>query len=358
MGIQGKNIRVLICDDSPVFRTFINAYLSKKEGIEIIGIARDAFDAQDKIQQLKPDVLSLDVEMPRMNGIELTKKLMTTSALPIILVSAADLSVFDALQAGAVDIVKKPDANITSPEAFIDELASKIRIAAIAKVSKSAPIRSAAPGAAVPPKPAAPIIGAKYSESVASSAIIAIGASTGGTEATLAVLQQLPAQVPPILVVQHMPAGFTKLYAERLNKICAMNVKEAQDGDSVMPGTVYIAPGDYQMELIRWAGGHKLRCTGKEKVSGHCPSVDVLFSSVAKESMKKNIGIILTGMGKDGATGLLEMRKKGAYTIGESQESCVVYGMPMVAQNIGAVMVQASNREIAHLLMKYLSNLS
>lgn len=356
MGIQGKNIRVLICDDSPVFRTFINAYLSRKEGIEIVGIARDAFDAQDKIQQLKPDVLSLDVEMPKMSGIELTKKLMATSALPIILVSATNMNVFDALQSGAVDFVKKPDAHMTSPEAFIDELASKIRIAAVARVAHSMPAK------VVPVDPAKPavstILGVRCSEAVANSTIIALGASTGGTEATLAVLRELPALVPPILVVQHMPAGFTKLYAERLNKICAMNVKEAQDGDTVAPGTVYIAPGDSQMELVRWANGYKLRCTGKEKVSGHCPSVDVLFNSVAKDSTRKNIGIIMTGMGKDGAAGLLEMRKKGAYTIGESQESCVVYGMPMVAQNIGAVMVQAGNREIPHLLMKYLSNLS
>lgn len=356
MGIQGKNIRVLICDDSPVFRTFINAYLSRKEGIEIVGIARDAFDAQDKIQQLKPDVLSLDVEMPKMSGIELTKKLMATSALPIILVSATNMNVFDALQSGAVDFVKKPDAHMTSPEAFIDELASKIRIAAVARVSHSMPAKVVP---VEPVKPAlSPILGVRCSEAVANSTIIALGASTGGTEATLAVLRELPALVPPILVVQHMPAGFTKLYAERLNKICAMNVKEAQDGDTVAPGTVYIAPGDSQMELVKWANGYKLRCTGKEKVSGHCPSVDVLFNSVAKESTRKNIGIIMTGMGKDGAAGLLEMRKKGAYTIGESQESCVVYGMPMVAQNIGAVMVQAGNREIPHLLMKYLSNLS
>jgi two-component system chemotaxis response regulator CheB len=356
MGIQGKKIRVLICDDSSVYRTFINAYLSKREGIEIVGIARDAFDAQEKIQQLKPDVLSLDVEMPRMSGIELTKKLMATSALPIILVSATNISVFDALQAGAVDFVKKPDSNMVSPDAFIDELASKIKIAAVAKVSNSTAVK---PVPTEAPKPSTTLSGiGKCSEKVANSTIIALGASTGGTEATLAVLQTLPALIPPILIVQHMPPGFTKLYAERLNKLCAMTVKEAQDGDIITPGTVYIAAGDSQMELVRWAAGHKLRCTGKEKVSGHCPSVDVLFNSVAKESTKNNVGIILTGMGKDGATGLLEMRKKGAYTLGESQESCVVYGMPMVAQNIGAVMIQARNREIPNLLMKHLSSLS
>jgi len=154
-----------------------------------------------------------------------------------------------------------------------------------------------------------------------------------------------------------MPPVFTKLYAERLNKFCAMNVKEAQHNDIVLPGQVYIAPGDCQMRLVKVAGTYKISCKGTEKVTGHCPSVDVLFESVAKESAKKNIGIILTGMGKDGAAGLLEMRKKGAYTIGESQESCVVYGMPMVAQNIGAVMIQASNKDISGILMKHLNTL-
>lgn len=366
MAIEGKTIRVLVVDDSVVYRTLLATNLSSKPGIEVIGVANDAFDAQEKIASLKPDVLTLDIEMPKMSGIELTKKLMSTAPLPIILVSSANINVFDALQAGAVDFVKKPDANRSiSPEAFIDELVSKIKVASVAKISNyllARPVAETVRAAEISATTnsinnilSKPLT--DCSDSVCNSALIALGASTGGTEAIYEVLKRLPARIPPILIVQHMPPVFTKLYAERLNKICAMNVKEAQDNDVVVPGQVYIAPGDCQMRLIKVAGTYKLSCKGTEKVSGHCPSVDVLFDSVAKESSKTNIGIILTGMGKDGATGLLEMKNKGAFTLGESQESCVVYGMPMVAQNIGAVMVQASNKEIPNLLMKHLNTL-
>ncbi len=367
MAIKGANIRVLVVDDSAVYRTLITTNLASKPGIEVVGSASDAIDAQEKIATLKPDVVSLDVEMPKMSGIELTKKLMANSAIPIILVSAANINIFEALQAGAVDFVKKPDATRSvTPEAFITELASKIKIASVAKVSKHTPIirntttsqnRNSVSSVS---SSLNSIIGktvGNCSDQVCNSIIIALGASTGGTEATLEVLQRLPAKVPPILIVQHMPVGFTKLYAERLNRICAMKVKEAEDGDTVVPGCVYVAPGDCQMVVTRLGSTYKLRCRGNEKVSGHCPSVDVLFHSVAKEFGRHSVGIILTGMGKDGAAGLLEMRKNGAYTLGESQESCVVYGMPMVAQNIGAVATQATNKEIPNLLMKHLATL-
>lgn len=371
MALHGKNIRVLVVDDSVVYRTLIHTSLSAKPDIEVVGVARDACDAQEKIVQLKPDVLTLDVEMPEMNGIELTKKLMGSYPIPIILVSSANINVFDALQAGAIDFVKKPDANRTvSAEGFIDGLVAKIKVASIAKISKQVPLRSTiipkhtiettSKTASNTTTSVNNILRQPFkdcSDKVCNSTVIALGASTGGTEATLEVLKRLPAKIPPILIVQHMPAGFTKLYAERLNKICAMKVKEAADGDILVPGQVYIAPGNYQMKLKKIGNLYKIQCKGSEKISGHCPSVDVLFDSVAKESLNKNVGIILTGMGKDGATGLLEMKKKGAYTIGESPESCVVYGMPMVAQNIGAVMDQASNKEIPSLLIKYLNTL-
>lgn len=366
MAIEGKTIRVLVVDDSVVYRTLLATNLASKPGIEVIGVAYDAYDAQEKIAQLKPDVLTLDVEMPKMSGIELTKKLMATNPFPIILVSAANINVFEALQAGAVDFVRKPEWNRSvSPQAFIDELAAKIKVASIAKISKHLLTRPAAESLRASEVSAATTsvngvlgkISTDCSDNICNSVLIALGASTGGTEAIFEVLKRLPSKIPPILIVQHMPPVFTKLYAERLNKMCAMNVKEAQDNDVVVPGQVYIAPGDCQMTLIKIAGTYKLSCKGTEKVSGHCPSVDALFDSVAKESLKKNIGIILTGMGKDGAAGLLEMRNKGAYTIGESQESCVVYGMPMVAQNIGAVMIQASNKQIPNLLIKHLNTL-
>nr|WP_315024606.1 chemotaxis response regulator protein-glutamate methylesterase [uncultured Aminipila sp.] len=366
MAIEGKTIRVLVVDDSVVYRTLLATNLSSKPGIEVIGVAYDAYDAQEKIAQLKPDVLTLDIEMPKMSGIELTKKLMATNPFPIILVSAANINVFEALQAGAVDFVRKPEGSRSvSPEAFIDELVSKIKVASIAKISNHLlarpvveTVRAAEISAAA--NSINSILGkspADFSDSICNSSLIALGASTGGTEAIFEVLKRLPSKIPPLLIVQHMPPVFTKLYAERLDKLCAMNVKEAQDNEVVVPGQVYIAPGDCQMRLIKVAGTYKLSCKGTEKISGHCPSVDALFDSVAKESSKRNVGIILTGMGKDGAAGLLEMRNKGAYTIGESQESCVVYGMPMVAQNIGAVMIQASNKEIPNLLIKHLNTL-
>lgn len=370
MTIQGKNIRVLVVDDSAVYRTLINTNLSRKPGIEIIGISNDAYDAQEKMKTLKPDVISLDVEMPKMSGIELTKKLMATYAVPIILVSSANINVFEALQAGAVDFVKKPDANRSiSPEDFIEELVSKIKIASVAKISKNSSEHSdlkaekkensvSATRSSISSVNSILNGSSKdFSDKICNSTLIAIGASTGGTEATLEVLKRLPKNVPPILIVQHMPAGFTRLYAERLNRICSMSVKEAQDGEILTPGQAYIAPGDYQMTLTKIGTIYKLRCKVSEKVSGHCPSVDALFSSIAKESTKNNVGIIMTGMGKDGAEGLLEMKKKGAYTIGESQESCVVYGMPMVAHNIGAVKIQANNKEIASLIVKHLNTL-
>ncbi|QAT42025.1 protein-glutamate methylesterase/protein-glutamine glutaminase [Aminipila luticellarii] len=373
MTIQGATIRVLVADDSAVYRTLIATNLSSKSGVEVIGIASNAYDAQEKIRELQPDVLILDVEMPKMTGIELTKKLMASTPLPIILISSANINVFDALQAGAVDFVKKPDStHPVSPGDFVEELAGKIKIASVAKVSMHLSARPADPKNTAAPSNAAispslhavssvsDILGNAFkdcSDAVCNSTIIALGASTGGTEATYEVLRKLPAKIPPILIVQHMPIVFTKLYAERLDRLCAMNVKEAQDNDVVVPGQVYIAPGDRQMRLVHIGGVYRLQCRGTEKVSGHCPSVDALFESVAKESSKKNVGIIMTGMGKDGASGLLEMRNKGAYTIGESQESCVVYGMPMVAQNIGAVMVQATNKEIPSILMKHLNTL-
>ncbi|QIB68398.1 chemotaxis response regulator protein-glutamate methylesterase [Aminipila butyrica] len=382
---QNKKIRVLIVDDSAVYRTLISTSMSGKAGIEVVGISVDAYDAQDKIAQLQPDVLVLDVEMPKMTGIELTKKLMSTAPMPIILVSSANISVFDALQAGAVDFVRKPDSHRTiSPEAFIGDLINKIQIASIARVSKHPPVKPLESvqraAVSIPPSSAgiktstvdsiktaasasasvASILGTTLkdcSDKVCNSTIIALGASTGGTEATYEVLKRLPAKIPPILIVQHMPIVFTRLYAERLDKLCAMGVKEAEDNDVLKPGQVYIAPGDRQMRLVKMGSLYKLRCQGTDKVSGHCPSVDVLFESVANESSLHNVGIILTGMGKDGAAGLLEMRKKGAYTIGESPESCVVYGMPMVAQKIGAVQIQATNKEIPTILMRHLNTL-
>lgn len=346
-----NKIKVLVVDDSPLFRQAIIQHLSSQSNIEVVGYAINAFDAKKKIPALKPDVVTLDVEMPGLNGIEFLKQLLPTNPIPVILVSSLNLSVFDAMAAGAVDFVHKPDMTASSSkDSFFSSLTSKIVAASMAKVR----IQKQGAGSAPPASKPAPASQPALSRAVLDSTIIAIGASTGGTEATLAVLKKLPADIPGIVITQHMPEGFTAMYAERLNRICAMEVREARNGDAIRPGLALIAPGAMQMEVIHGKNGYMVQCRPGEKVSGHCPSVDVLFSSVAKNVSIKKVGIIMTGMGRDGADGLLKMRQKGAFTIGQDKESCVVYGMPMVAYNIGAVSVQASCENISSVLLNHL----
>lgn len=348
---MAKKIRVFIVDDSLLFRKVLIDTLSQNPNIEVIGYAVDAFDAERKIPLLKPDVVTLDVEMPMVNGIEFVKKLLPKHPVPVILVSSLNLNVFEALSAGAVDFVRKPDmSSSNTASTFLNTLISKIFIASRAAIKVPvSPHPLKEPGKSAMGKTAFSID--------ACSTIIAIGASTGGTEATLQVLKDLPADTPGIVVTQHMPEGFTKMYADRLNRLCTMNVKEAQSGDVIERGQVLIAPGDLQMKVVKMGSRYTVNCYPGEKVSGHRPSVDVLFQSVADTAGACSIGIIMTGMGRDGAEGLLSMKKKGAFTIGQDEESCVVYGMPMVAYNIGAVTKQVSCANIAGVLMKHLSSL-
>ncbi|WP_313583648.1 protein-glutamate methylesterase/protein-glutamine glutaminase [Lacrimispora sp.] len=348
---MAKKIRVFIVDDSLLFRKVLIDNLSQNPNIEVIGYAVDAFDAERKIPLLKPDVVTLDVEMPMINGIEFVKKLLPKHPVPVILVSSLNLNVFEALSAGAVDFVRKPDmSSSNTASTFLNTLISKIFIAsrAVIKVPVSPPALK---------EPGNPAMGKTAFSLNASNTIIAIGASTGGTEATLQVLKDLPADTPGIVVTQHMPEGFTKMYADRLNRLCAMNVKEAQSGDPIERGQVLIAPGDLQMKVVKMGSRYTVSCYPGEKVSGHRPSVDVLFQSIADSAGASSVGIIMTGMGRDGAEGLLNMKKKGAFTIGQDAESCVVYGMPMVAYNIGAVTRQVPCANIAGVLMKHLSSL-
>lgn len=352
-------------DDSVFFRKVLMDSLSKYPQFEIVGYAIDAMDAMAKLPILKPDVITLDVEMPKMTGIEFLKYLLPRHSIPVVLVSSLNISVFDALSAGAVDFVRKPDMHEQSKaESFIKELAGKISIASKSKVR----ITPAAKPLTIP-NPSLSAVSPGADTSLLSritalkpspkldSIIIALGASTGGTEATLEVLKNLPANTPGILIVQHMPAGFTKMYAERLNRLCPMEVKEAVNGDKLFRGRVLLAPGDLQMRVVKIGSEYSVKCYPGEKVSGHCPSVDVLFHSVAETAGANAIGIIMTGMGKDGAEGLLQMRQKGAYTIGQDEASSVVYGMPMVAYNIGAVTTQTSCGNIAGTLKNYLNRL-
>jgi len=299
--------------------------------------------ARDKILELKPDVMTLDVEMPKMNGVEFVKKLMPQYPIPVVMVSGATQNVFDALKAGAVDFVVKPDSAGYSMEAFINELVIKVKIASTAKVGKLKRGYVAEKSK---------IEDGSYT--VKDDVLIAVGASTGGTEAILEVIKELPREVPGIVIVQHMPPVFTKMYADRLNNICKIEVKEAQNGDVVRPGLALIAPGGVQLKVIRDRSGYFVKCFEGEKVNGHAPSVDVMFESVAQAAKDKAVGIILTGMGNDGAKGLLNMRKNGAYTIGQDEKSAVVYGMPMVAYNIGAVEKQCPLGSIAGETLDYL----
>jgi len=336
---MGKKIKVLVIDDSLLFRETVARGLANDSGIEVVGTAADVFMARDKILDLEPDVLTLDVEMPRMNGIEFLKKLMPQYPLPVVMVSAVSDHVFDALNAGAVDFVTKPEmTGQRNLDSFINELVIKIKIASMAKVGHLKKNYRA--------DQLAGTIGTS-----SNSPVIAIGASTGGTEAIYEIIHALPRDMPGIVVVQHMPAVFTGMYAKRLNNSCQMEVKEAQSGDLITPGKVLIAPGgDRHMRINKKGGQYSVECFTGEKVNGHCPSVDVLFNSVADKAGAHAIGVILTGMGYDGAKGLLKMKKVGAMTIGQDEQSSVVYGMPKVAYDIGAVNKQATLKNIPQLL--------
>lgn len=342
-----RKTRVLIVDDSIMFRTVLAKRLGEDSMLEIVGTSHDADDAMKKIQELNPDVVTLDVEMPKMNGIQFLGKLMPVHPVPVVVVSSAPISALEALEAGAVDFVKKPLVSVPSElNAFIRELVVKIKIGSIAKVGqrRMSPVLTAMPS------------NLQLSHPI-NNMVIAIGASTGGTEAILAVVRDLPVTTPGIVVVQHMPAGFTKMYAERLNKNCKMRVKEAEDGDRVQQGQIIIGAGEFHLRLVKDTRGYYVTSQRGEKVSGHCPSVDVLFESVSQVAKNRSVGVILTGMGADGAKGLLNMRKSGAYTFGQDQASCVVYGMPMVAFNIGGVCKQVALGDISTELTRYLNTI-
>lgn len=331
-----RQIRVLVVEDSLVFRELLVQALNADPAITVVATARDAYEARDAIIEYRPDVMTLDIELPKMSGIEFLQKLMPQYPLPVVVISALSDKVFDALNAGAVDFAAKP-ANATRAqlEAFVkNELPVKIKIASVAKVSdwKRKNVHNVE----------------DHLTKDAKDRIIAIGASTGGTEAIAAVVNEFGTDIPGVVVVQHMPPGFTAMYANRLNNQCRVEVKEAKSGDIVLPGRVLIAPGgNAHMQVVRVNGGYQVVNRVGEKVNGHCPAVDVLFRSVANVAGNKAIGILLTGMGSDGARGLLEMRRAGARTIGQEESTCVVYGMPKVAYELGAVEYQEKLQDIA-----------
>lgn len=324
-----KKIRVLVVDDSFVIRNVLEQCLNSHPELEVVAAACDAYEARDMIIKLRPDVMTLDIEMPGMNGLDFLKRLMPQYPMPVIVVSSLDDRVFDALEAGAVDFIHKPGGLTRSQlvDFMSQELNEKVRMAATVKVAEKRK-RTGVPGVA-----------GKWSGSNEKQ-VIAIGASTGGTEAIYDVISNFGVDTPGVVVVQHMPPGFTAMYAERMNNQCKMAVKEARTGDKIKPGQVLLAPGDKHMRVVREKDGYYVECKFGDKVSGHCPSVDVLFHSVAESAKEKGIGIILTGMGMDGADGLMEMYRQGAVTIGQDELTSVVYGMPRAAFNRGAVTYQ------------------
>lgn len=330
-------IKVLVVEDSIVFRELLVQNLSRDPAIRVVGTARDPYEARDAILALKPDVMTLDVELPRMNGIEFLRKLIPQYPLPVVVISSLSDKVFDAMSAGAVDFVAKPAVSSRKQlEDFIkNELLVKIKIASGAKIGNI--------------KRTVMMNQEEQRPSVKrGNLIVAIGASTGGTEATSAVVRQYGPDIPGIVCVQHMPPGFTQMYAKRLDNECRFQVKEAETGDRVLPGRMLITPGgDRHMHLVKVGTGYQVEIKAGPKVNGHCPSVDVLFDSVAKAAGADALGIILTGMGGDGAKGLLAMRKAGARTIGQDESTCVVYGMPKVAYDLGAVEYQEKLSDIA-----------
>lgn len=322
-------IRVLVVDDSATMRSLIAATLRQDPEIEVLGFANDPLEAREAIKQLNPDVITLDVEMPRMNGLEFLEKIMRLRPTPVVMVStlthAGADATLTALELGAVDCVGKPAGGTTAAEAFAD-LAQKVKTAARSNVRPFA-------------GPAKPHDG--HADYKANDCILAIGSSTGGVEALMTILSAFPRNCPPTVITQHMPAAFTKSFAARLDRVCDAHVEEASDGARLAPGRIYLAPGGETHLEVASKTSPSCRLRQGDTVNGHRPSVDVLFQSVAALG-RPSVGVILTGMGRDGASGLLAMRQNGARTLGQDEASCVVYGMPKVAFEIGAVETQTS----------------
>lgn len=334
--------RVLIVDDSALVRRVLADILSRHPLLDVVGTATDPYDARERIKELNPDVLTLDVEMPRMDGLTFLGKLMKAHPMPAVMLSSltakGTATALDALDLGAVDVIGKPiQDQAAGLEAMGAEIAETVYAASLARVSG--------------PLPRAPLAHSTLAplaeRAKAGRALIAIGSSTGGTEALRRIFEAIPENLPPIAAVQHMLPGFTGAFAERLDRGCRARVKVAEDGEPLKPGTVYLAPSEAHLVIRRHGGGLAALIQPGDRVSRHLPSVDVLFQSVAEACGPQALGVILTGMGEDGARGLLQMRQKGARTLGQDENSCVVYGMPRVAFMRGAVEEQAPLHAIA-----------
>lgn len=343
-------IKVLVVDDSATARAILVDILKSDSEIASVDTAPDAYIARDKIVKHKPDVVCLDVEMPRMDGITFLRKLMKHMPLPVVMVSSLTQkgaqTTLDALESGAIDFIAKPHSNIyNDSEEIRDELLTKVKNASYAHVKKSTYDLSS-------------VQKLSYNKTLETTQkLIAVGSSTGGVEALKEFLIQFPRNSPGMIIVQHMPSNFTKQFAERLDNICDVDVKEAKDGDTVSQGMVLIAPGNLHMVLRRSGHRYYVQLGSGKKVSGHRPSVDILFNSVSKAAADNAIGVILTGMGSDGAKGLLNMRNSGSMTFGQDKKSSTVYGMPKVAYEIGAVRQQNTLIKLPSQILKYIESI-
>ncbi|MFN8844913.1 MAG: chemotaxis response regulator protein-glutamate methylesterase [Chryseotalea sp.] len=343
MQANNNKTKVLIVDDSAVVRKSLTQILLADKSIEVIGTASDPYVAVKKIAEQVPDVITLDLEMPRMDGITFLQKLMSQHPIPVVVISSltskgSQLAI-KSLEAGAVDVIKKNSISIDSFSEQSEVIRNTVLAAAKAFVKRRVGKETHA------------VEKSKNPLSVTSQKIIAIGASTGGTEAIKEILEAMPIDCPGIVIVQHMPEVFTKSFAERLHAICKIEVKEAQDGDAVIRGRALLAPGNFHMEVFRSGAKYKVKLHQQDPVNRHRPSVDVLFHSLAAQAGENALGSILTGMGADGAKGLLAMREAGSFTIAQDEQSCVVFGMPKEAIKIGAAERIASLQQIPALLL-------
>ncbi len=355
-----EKIRVLTVDDSALMRQVLSSLLAKDPAIEVVGAAPDPYIAREKIKELNPDVLTLDVEMPKMDGITFLEKLMRGHPMPVVMVSslteAGCETTLRALELGAVDFITKPKLDLREGmEEIAQDLIGKVKAAAQANVKREARL--------VKRISSSESDASRFTNDVSRTAmikttdtIIAIGASTGGTEAVKDVLEMLPPNTPPILVTQHMPERFTKTWADRMNSLCRIAVKEAEDGDSVLPGHALVAPGGYHMTLVRNGARYTVQINQDPPVNRHRPSVDVTFASVARYAGANAIGVILTGMGGDGAKEMVTMKKAGAFTIAQDEASCVVFGMPKEAIKLGGVDKVLPLEDIAGAIMARVSH--
>ncbi len=349
---EKRKIRVLVVDDSALVRRILTEILQKDPGIEVVGTAVDPLMAREKIKQLKPDVLTLDVEMPKMDGITFLRNLMRLRPMPVVMVSTltqkgSDITL-DALEIGAVDFVSKPTLDIAhSLSGYVEEIIAKVKVASTARVRELKPVTERHTADAILPAQSG-----KHFKTT--DKLIALGASTGGTEAIRAVLEVMPADSPAMVISQHIPEAFSGPFSERMNRCSQMTVSEAIDGEQILPGHVYIAPGDQHLLVVRDGARFRCQLSDGPPVNRHRPSVDVMFRSVAQNIGPNAVSVLLTGMGKDGARGMQEMQQAGAHTLAQDENSSVVWGMPGEAVSLGCVDEQVALENVARRILKAL----